>query len=380
MVSASAAALGLALLLGFVDQGAVETLKSVGGLPAHVAGRFEDIGACQRSASGDYFLFDRRAHMVWTVPAGADAVPREVVGVGVEPGRVLRPSAFDLAPDRTFVIADAPYGQPRVQFFFESGARIGGFELAPTKVPHVTLEGTVVSGVGSIEYTGKSIFISQPDSGALVSEYAVDGRFVRSFGQLRQTGQEGDRDVHIALNTGRIVANPLGGFYFVFLGGAPMFRKYDAQGKLLFERHIQGAELDDYARARPDVWPKRKGPNEIPLVQPAVRAAGADAQGNLWISLSVPFTYVYDQAGERRRIVQFAAAGPLAPTSLSFADDGRVTVTPGCYAFETKGASPARNRAARWRTRYSQLAALNASPSVLTATSRSNSSVARDAR
>ena len=32
-----------------------------------------------------------------------------------------------------------------------------------------------------------------------------------------------------------------------------------------------------------------------------VRTAGVDREGNLWISLVAPYTYVYDPAGDRRR-------------------------------------------------------------------------------
>lgn len=350
MFNTGALALGVFLLAGWLPQGAsIETLRSVGGLPAHVAGRFEDLGACERSAAGDYFLFDRRGHMVVRVPASLQGAPREIVGVGVEPGRVLNPSAFDLAPDKTFVVADTPFGQPRVQFFFESGARLGGFTLPRSAVPNITLQGVFVSLVASIKYTGTSLFVSQPESGALITEYAVDGRLVRSFGELRPTGQESERDLHVALNTGRIVVNPLGGFYYVFLGGSPLFRKYDAAGKLIFERHIQGPELDEYARNKPSVWAKRTA-KEIPLVMAAIRTAEADGAGNLWVSLAVPVTYVYDANGDKRRVVQFAAAGVLSPTTMSFGPDGLLLVTPGCYAFDTKGESPARNRAARGLT------------------------------
>ncbi len=88
-------------------------------------------------------------------------------------------------------------------------------------------------------------------------------------------------------------------------------------------------------RNRPSVWAKR-GESEIPLVMPAVRSAEADASGNLWISLAVPFTYVYDEQGEKSRVVQFVAAGPVAPTGLAFGARGRLFVVPGCYAFETR--------------------------------------------
>jgi hypothetical protein len=47
----------------------------------------------------------------------------------------------------------------------------------------------------------------------------------------------------------------------------------------------------------------------------------------------VPFTYVYDASGEKRRTVQFRGAGEIRPSRLSFAADGRLLVTPGCYIF-----------------------------------------------
>ena len=343
MLSAGAAALGMVVFIGLSAQGSsVQTLKSTGGLPAHIAGRFEEIGACERSASGDYFVFDRRNHMVSLVPGTLDAPPRELVGVGIEPGRVLNPSAFDLAPDKTFAVADAPFGQPRVQFFFETGARLGGFALPQQATSSAKTSTVFFNLIASVKYTGKSLFISQPESGTLIAEYAVDGQLIRSFGELRPTGYESDRELHKALNAGRIVVNPRGGFYFVFSGGIPLFRKYDATGKLLFERYIQGPELDEYARNRPTTWPKRAGPSETPFVAPVVRAAAADAAGNLWISLVVPVTYVYDAAGDKTRTVQFAGAGIIAPTNLSFGTDGRLLITPGCYAFEPEPARSTR--------------------------------------
>ena len=64
------------------------------------------------------------------------------------------------------------------------------------------------------------------------------------------------------------------------------------------------------------------------------RTAAVDAAGRLWIALTLPFTYVFDPDGEKIRVVQFRAAGILAPSSLAFARDGRLLVTPGCYMFQ----------------------------------------------
>ena len=61
-----------------------------------------------------------------------------------------------------------------------------------------------------------------------------------------------------------------------------------------------------------------------------------DPQGRLWISLVQPYTYVHDAHGEKIRTVQFRAASTLSPSSLSFTNDGRVLVTPGCYEFAAR--------------------------------------------
>ena len=59
-----------------------------------------------------------------------------------------------------------------------------------------------------------------------------------------------------------------------------------------------------------------------------------DRNGQLWVSLAVPYTYVYDTHGDKARTVQFRGAGILSPTSLFFNGAGRLLVTPGCYEFQ----------------------------------------------
>ncbi|MNC86697.1 hypothetical protein D3C83_23710 [compost metagenome] len=131
------------------------------------------------------------------------------------------------------------------------------------------------------------------------------------------------------------LVDPTGGFYYVFITGTPMFRKYDADGRLAFERYIQGRELDDYLAAQPNRWPRRRVEDrEVPFVTPVIRAAAVDPRGRLWISLGVPYTYVYDLQGDKVRTVQFQAAGGVSPASLSFTPGGRLLVTPGCYEFD----------------------------------------------
>jgi len=314
----------------------IQILKSVAALPAHVAVQFQQLTACRQNTDGVYFVFDRRAHSVYTAPPNLERA-QKLIEIGTEPGRVLDPTAFDLAGDNTFAVADAPHGRPRVQIFTTSGSTINGFYLQGRAVPRIMTRSLVLDGLGAIEYVGRALYLNQPELGALISEYRPDGQTARTFGALRRTGHEADRDLHLAFNSGIVIANPAGGFYFVFLAGLPQFRKYDAEGRLVFERHIEGIEMDQFIQELPSTWKRlRTDEGEVPLVLPSVYAAAADSSGNLWISLPVGVTYVYSATGDKQRTVAFHAAGPVSPTGLSFTPGGRVLVTPGCYAFEPR--------------------------------------------
>lgn len=314
--------------------GRLETLSSIGGLPPATCNAFREPLAIQRAASGTYYVFDRREHAVFTVsPNGRD--PVKIVDVGGEGGRLLEPSAFDLGANGTFVVADAPRGQERLQVFDASGKWLAGFFLPGRAQTRVSVNGLALGGVGTLAFLGNGIALNLPETGALITEYGLAGTPVRSIGRLRATGHERDRQLHLAMNTGIPLPHPDGGYVFVFFSGVPVFQRYDAAGALLYERVMQGRELDPILEQTPKKWPSRSvGGTEVPLVTPTVRAAAVDGAGNLWVSFLAPFTYVFDAQGEKVRTVQWRAAGIMAPTSLFFTRSGRLLITPGCYEFQ----------------------------------------------
>ena len=306
-------------------------MKSVGGLPAHIVGLFRDPIGFKQTANGDYYVFDRRGHTVYAIDAAGTAA-RKLVQIGAEEGRLIEPSAFDVAFNGSFAVADAPNSRERVQIFDAAGIRTGGFILPGRGSSRVVLGSLALNGVGTLAFTGRTLLMSHPESGWLMTEYALDGTPLRSIGHLRKTGHESDRDLHLAWNSGIPLVDPNGGFFFVFMAGEPAFRKYDDRGALVYERVVQGREIDPLVAAIPDRWPRRTA-GELPLVAPTVRTAAVDRSGRLWISFVLPVSYVYDQSGEKIRTVQFRGAGIVAPASLWFNQQNRVLVTPGCYEF-----------------------------------------------
>jgi DNA-binding beta-propeller fold protein YncE len=85
-----------------------------------------------------YFVFDRRSHAVFGLDAELSG-SWEIVQIGAEPGRIIDPTAFAVAPDGSFVVADAPNGRERIQIFTAPGLRIGGFLLPGRLKPRVVL-------------------------------------------------------------------------------------------------------------------------------------------------------------------------------------------------------------------------------------------------
>jgi hypothetical protein len=318
-----------------------DVIRSSNAVPAHVAGRFREVAGFQQSASGQYFVFDRRGHRVYGLDEQQSS-SWEIIQIGAESGRIIDPTAFAVAADGTFVVADVPDKRERIQIFHPAGLRIGGFMLRSIVKDRVILGNSVLNGIGSLQYTGTSILLSQPETGGLIAEYTLQGGVNRLIGTLRQTGHEDDPEVHLALNSGIPLVDPSGGFFFVFQAGEPVFRKYDRDGKLVFERRLAGLEIDPLVAGQPTAWPKRKtSEGEMPLVMPIVRTAAVDGAGRLWISFVVPYTYVYDSDGDKIRAVQFRGAGVVAPNSLFFGKHGRLLVTPGLYEFEAGGAGGA---------------------------------------
>ena len=231
-----------------------------------------------------------------------------------------------------------PRGQERVQIFGPGALRTGGFFIAGRAMPHVDhRQLCMLNGISSLQFTGGSIFISEPERGSLFTEYSAAGDAAAQHRPTADTGYEQDRDLHLALNAGLPLVDPTGGFYLRVPHRAGRCSASTTRAAvLLFERHIEGrGDRRSCSTAQPTTWPTRRVEDrEVPFVQPIVRTAAVDPQGQLWVSLIVPYTYVYDTHGDKTRTVQFSAAGIISPTSLFFTSSGHLLVTPGCYEFD----------------------------------------------
>lgn len=317
---------------------AIEVLSAVGGLPPQIVGQLREPAAFIETPDGRSIVFDRRAQSVFVVDAARTSL-KKLISVGPSDGEILQPLAFVAAPNRTFSILDHPDRYERVQTFHDTGTALSVFRQYPdANTPmRLNLDSMVSSGFGPMAALDRDLLTQIPDGVALMSQVNSQGHIVRRIGLLRPTGQELDANLHRALNSGIPLVAPDGSLYFVFTAGIPMFRKYSATGELIFERHVEGPELDAPLQTLPTQWDKRRiDGREFPYVTNTILAAAVDPRGQLWISLGVPATYVYDADGNKTRTVQFRGAGVISPKSFFFATASRLLVTPGCYEFKAQ--------------------------------------------
>jgi len=137
----------------------VEVLQSVGGLPPHIVGRFEEPIGFQQTPGGPYYVFDRRGHTVYAVDSDKTTVIK-LVEIGPELGRIVQPRGFDTSPTGAFVVADAPRGIERVQIFGAGGLRLGGFTLpARQRTAALRVDSFVLNGIASIQYAGDNLLV-----------------------------------------------------------------------------------------------------------------------------------------------------------------------------------------------------------------------------
>ena len=99
-------------------------------------------------------------------------------------------------------------------------------------------------------------------------------------------------------------------------------------------RFLQGPETDRIIAALPSTRPRRDG--ELAVVRSTVRAAAVDRRGNLWVSFTDPFTYVFDAQGDKIRTVQFRGVDVISPTGLFFTTGDRLLITPGLFEFDPR--------------------------------------------
>ena len=132
------------------------------------------------------------------------ARPRtKLVQIGAEDGRLIEPSAFDVAHQRQLRggrCAEWPRARPDLRCGRRCAPADSSCRAAARRASCSDRCRSTASARSS--FNGRTLLMSHPETGWLMTEYGLGGTPLRSIGQLRKTGHESDRDLHLALEFG----------------------------------------------------------------------------------------------------------------------------------------------------------------------------------
>ena len=142
---------------------------------------------------------------------------------------------------------------------------------------------------------------------------------LRTFGELRATGQEKDPAVHRGAECRRHAAEPKGRLLLRLPLGRADVPQVRRGGNARLRAPHRGRRDGPYVGRMPTTWPRAaRGGTEIPIVPALVRTGGGRSRRqsvDLADRALSPTSTI--ASGDKRRTLQFRAAGIIAPTTFS---------------------------------------------------------------
>lgn len=270
---------------------------------------------------GKYFLTDIAGNRLLVVKNNME-VEREFGRIGSAPGRLFHPGYLDIGGDGTVFVEDG--GNERIVKFDQKGHYAGEFRMN-------AFQGMAVD-------TQNQLYVGQPEEGNLITVYSSTGTKLRSFGQLKKYSEiygEANRDKDVAyktaLNRVRLATDKDGNLYVSFMI-VPLIQKYSPDGTLVFERRLEGLELDQLMEA---IQKRRFIATKVDGVD--VRIIALDpvidpANGNIMVPLVDGSIYVADRDGNKLSLLRPAwtsrGDGTFYPFIAGLGANGEFMVTP----------------------------------------------------
>jgi DNA-binding beta-propeller fold protein YncE len=241
---------------------------------------------------GRYYVSDMRGNRV-LVFDGDMRLERSIGTIGSGPGRLIHPGYLDVSGGGTLYVQDG--GNERIERFTPDGRYAGEF---PTPFLY---EGFAVG-------RHEEVYLGQPENGHLVTVYSETGKVTGGFGELKKFSDvygaefaEKDTLYERGINRVRLSTDKEGNVYVSFML-APLLQKYSPDGRLLFERRLEGPEVDRVTNVLLQHPPEKflsfaKDGFEERIV--ALDPISDPKTGNIYVLLADGSIYVADREGRK---------------------------------------------------------------------------------
>jgi hypothetical protein len=179
------------------------------------------------------------------------------------------------------------------------------------------LEGSYLGELPLNNYEGLAVgsnnelYLGQPEEGHIITVYSSSGKKLRSFGQLKKFSEmngtefvDKDEPFKFAINRVRLSTDSAGNLYVSFTL-TPLLQKYSPNGDLLFERRLEGPEIERLKTAvqkRKYITSPVEGPADGRII--ALDPVIDPTTGNILVPLVDGSIYVADAEGKRVKFLR----------------------------------------------------------------------------
>lgn len=268
--------------------------------------------------NGKYFVSDFEHNRVVVLDEHLNK-EREIGRIGSGPGRLIHPSDISVSRDGTIYVVDS--GNDRIQSFTTDGQYTSEFRT------------TLFEGFGVD--SRDEVHLNQPEKGSLVTVYSASGKQLRSFGKLKNFSEVYGRQFdsknesyRIAMNRVRLFIDAEDNIYVTFML-APILQKYKPDGSLLFERRLEGPEIDNLTRILVTDTPDKYisfGYDGLDARVIVLDPVVDPRSGRIYVILADSSVYVADQNGDRLSCLHPPPGQSLFPFMSGLGPDNEVLV------------------------------------------------------
>jgi len=216
--------------------------------------------------------------------------------VGLEAGALHYPEDFAIRGDECYILHDK-----KVTVFRTDGTFIREFSIQSVRT---TLRNMAINAAGEI-------FVQSFENNSIINVYSKKGKLIRSFGKYLEPFDELTNAARIFMNMASFCFDNADNLYIAFRY-YPLIRKYDRDGKLLFEKIIGEENIGKLDAFKPEV--RRKSV----CGKVAFTDIKIDLRNNYPIVQLVCDAYKLDENGKLMGIYHFKANGDLNQPLIKF--------------------------------------------------------------